>query len=130
MDAGAFNYYAGGACDEITLRDNLAALARYRLRPRVLVDVSRVDTSYLDGGVRRGTDVLVALALGARAVFIGRPYLFALAAGGEAGVARALELLAAELETAMKLLGTTAASAVTRAHVKRIGQAPRVSARS
>jgi isopentenyl diphosphate isomerase/L-lactate dehydrogenase-like FMN-dependent dehydrogenase len=74
---------------------------------------------YLDGGVRRGTDVLAALALGARGTFIGRPYLFALAAGGEAGVAAALGLLRRELETAMRLLGVTRVADVTRAHVRR-----------
>ncbi len=60
---------------------------------------------YVDGGVRRGTDVLKALALGARAAFIGRPYLWGLAAGGEAGVRRVLELLRDELEVAMMLAG-------------------------
>ena len=60
---------------------------------------------YVDGGIRRGTDVLKALALGARAAFIGRPQLWGLAAGGEAGVARALEMLRAELETTMAIAG-------------------------
>jgi isopentenyl diphosphate isomerase/L-lactate dehydrogenase-like FMN-dependent dehydrogenase len=73
---------------------------------------------YLDGGVRRATDVLTALALGARAVFVGRPYLYALAAGGEAGVARALEIMRVELETAMALLGVRRPDEVTRAHVR------------
>ncbi len=72
---------------------------------------------YLDGGVRRGTDVVTALALGARAVFLGRPMAWALAAGGEAGVARAIEVLRAETEAAMALLGTPRVAAVTRAHL-------------
>ena len=59
----------------------------------------------LDGGVRRGTDVLKALALGAKAVLIGRPYLWGLAVDGEAGVRRVLELLRSELESAMALAG-------------------------
>jgi isopentenyl diphosphate isomerase/L-lactate dehydrogenase-like FMN-dependent dehydrogenase len=75
---------------------------------------------YLDGGVRRGTDVVTALALGARSVFIGRPYLWALAAGGRAGVARALELIAAEIENSMALLGTRNLAEITRAHVIRV----------
>jgi len=58
---------------------------------------------YLDGGVRRGTDALKALALGARAVFVGRPVLWGLAADGEAGARRVLELLRDELEAAMVL---------------------------
>jgi isopentenyl diphosphate isomerase/L-lactate dehydrogenase-like FMN-dependent dehydrogenase len=73
---------------------------------------------YVDGGVRRGTDVLTALALGARAVFAGRPWLYALAVGGEDGVVAALELVRAELGTAMALLGTPDVGAVTRAHVR------------
>ncbi len=72
---------------------------------------------YLDGGVRRATDVLMALALGARAVFIGRPYLFALAVAGEDGVGHALRLLTAELEIAMALLGVRTVSEVERSHV-------------
>jgi 4-hydroxymandelate oxidase len=59
----------------------------------------------LDGGVRRGTDVLKALALGARAVFLGRPVLWGLAAGGEAGVTKMLNVLQTELELAMSLSG-------------------------
>ena len=59
----------------------------------------------LDGGVRRGTDVLKALALGARLVFVGRPAMYGLAVGGEAGVARALELLRREVDTDLALLG-------------------------
>lgn len=60
---------------------------------------------YLDGGVRRGTDVLKALALGARAVFVGRPVLWGLAVGGAEGVRRVLGLLRGELEHAMALCG-------------------------
>jgi (S)-2-hydroxy-acid oxidase len=74
---------------------------------------------YLDGGVRRGADVLVALALGARAVFVGRPHFFALAAGGEAGVGAMLAIVRDELENAMRLLGTPRIADVGRAHVRR-----------
>lgn len=59
----------------------------------------------MDGGVRRGTDVLKALALGARAVLVGRPVLWGLAAGGEAGVVRVLQILREELDAAMALCG-------------------------
>jgi isopentenyl diphosphate isomerase/L-lactate dehydrogenase-like FMN-dependent dehydrogenase len=72
---------------------------------------------YLDSGVRRGADVLVALALGARFVFVGRPILYALAAGGSLGVARALSLLRDELATTMALLGARNVSEVTRDRV-------------
>ena len=60
---------------------------------------------YMDGGVRQGTDVLKALALGARAVFIGRPVLWGLAHSGEEGVERVLEILREEFRTAMMLSG-------------------------
>jgi 4-hydroxymandelate oxidase len=60
---------------------------------------------YLDGGVRRGTDVLKALALGARGVFVGRPALWGLAVGGVGGVRHVMELLREELELAMVLAG-------------------------
>jgi 4-hydroxymandelate oxidase len=60
---------------------------------------------WVDGGIRRGLDVLAALALGATGVLIGRPFYWALATGGRAGVERAVEILRAELETAMALLG-------------------------
>jgi isopentenyl diphosphate isomerase/L-lactate dehydrogenase-like FMN-dependent dehydrogenase len=60
---------------------------------------------FMDGGVRTGPDVLKALALGAQAVLVGRPYMFALGAYGEAGVRRVLEILRVELENAMGLAG-------------------------
>lgn len=72
----------------------------------------------LDGGVKRGTDILKALALGANACSIGRSYLWGLSAGGEAGVSRAIELLARELDNSMALLGTPTISDVTRDHVR------------
>jgi len=72
---------------------------------------------YLDGGVRRGTDIVTALALGARAVFIGRPYLFAMAAAGEAGILRCVEILEDELRIAMKLLGAPTLADLTRDRV-------------
>lgn len=60
---------------------------------------------FLDGGVRRGSDIVTALALGAKAVGIGRPVLWGLAAGGEAGVAKAIRLLQEDLRVTMRLLG-------------------------
>jgi 4-hydroxymandelate oxidase len=68
----------------------------------------------VDGGVRRGTDVVKALALGARAVLVGRPILWGLAADGEAGAALALRLLRDELDLAMALAGTPTVSDITR----------------
>ncbi len=60
---------------------------------------------YMDGGIRRGTDVLKALALGARAVFVGRPALYGLIVNGDEGVRHVLQILKAELENAMALCG-------------------------
>jgi isopentenyl diphosphate isomerase/L-lactate dehydrogenase-like FMN-dependent dehydrogenase len=71
----------------------------------------------VDGGVRRGTDVVKALALGARAVLAGRAVLWGLAAEGEAGAARVLALLRDEIELALVLTGCASPAAVTRAHV-------------
>lgn len=63
---------------------------------------------FIDGGIRRGTDVLKAIALGATAVGLGRPFLFSLAAGyGEQGVRRMLEILRQEIEMNMTFLGVT-----------------------
>jgi 4-hydroxymandelate oxidase len=72
---------------------------------------------WVDGGVRRGLDVLTALALGARGVLVGRPILWGLAAGGEAGVGRVLRILRDELDKAMPLLGTPTPADVTRDRV-------------
>ncbi|MEO8247408.1 MAG: alpha-hydroxy acid oxidase, partial [Chloroflexota bacterium] len=73
---------------------------------------------YADGGIRRGSDILVALALGARAVFIGRPFLYALAAAGEAGVDHAFAMLADELRRSLSILGVASAADVRREHVR------------
>ncbi|HLZ48098.1 MAG TPA: alpha-hydroxy acid oxidase [Candidatus Limnocylindria bacterium] len=73
---------------------------------------------YVDGGIRRGTDVLKALALGARAAFAGRAIVSGLAVGGEAGVARVLSILRDEIELGLALLGCTSPEQVSRTHVQ------------
>ncbi|CAK9226771.1 unnamed protein product [Sphagnum jensenii] len=73
---------------------------------------------FLDGGVRRGTDVLKALALGASGVFIGRPVVFSLACEGEAGVKKVLQMLRDEFELAMALAGCTKIKDINRSHVQ------------
>ncbi len=73
----------------------------------------------LDGGVRRGTDILIALALGARAVGFARPFLYGLAAAGEAGARRAMDILTNELRRDMVLLGTDRVSKIKRSLVRR-----------
>jgi len=71
----------------------------------------------MDGGIRRGTDAIKALALGAQAVLAGRPFVWGLAAGGEEGVSAVLELFRAELELGLALLGCRSPAEVTAAHV-------------
>jgi 4-hydroxymandelate oxidase len=71
----------------------------------------------MDGGVRRGSDIFKALALGANAVGIGRPYIWGLASFGQAGVERVLEILRSELVTAMRQAGTRNIAEITRAYV-------------
>jgi isopentenyl diphosphate isomerase/L-lactate dehydrogenase-like FMN-dependent dehydrogenase len=71
----------------------------------------------IDGGFRRGTDVFKALALGARAVGIGRPYVWGLSAFGQQGVERVLDILRAELQLTMRQCGTRAIKQITRAAV-------------
>ena len=73
--------------------------------PRVVEAVAGRIPVMLDSGIRRGTDVLMALALGAKAVFIGRPYIYGLALGGAKGVERVISILRDELERAMALTG-------------------------
>ncbi len=75
-----------------------------------------------DGGVRRGTDVLKAIALGADGCSIGRPYLYGLAAGGEAGVARVLSIFRTEIERDMGLMGRTRIAEITADDVDHISQ--------
>jgi isopentenyl diphosphate isomerase/L-lactate dehydrogenase-like FMN-dependent dehydrogenase len=87
--------------------------------PEVVEAVSGRCTVLLDGGIRRGTDVVTALALGARAVLVGRPLIWGLAVGGEEGVRHVLELLRAEVELALILLGSPTPDALTPAHVRR-----------
>ncbi len=82
--------------------------------PRIVDAVAGRAEVYVDGGIRRGTDVLKALALGARAVWIGRPYLWGLAVNGEAGVRHVLELLRDELALAMALSGRASVASLGR----------------
>ncbi|KAF9106994.1 Hydroxyacid oxidase 1 [Mortierella sp. AM989] len=94
-------------------------LATIDALPEILDAVKGKDVEvYLDGGVRKGTDVLKALALGAKAVFLGRPILWGLAHDGEAGVSLTLDLIQKEFELAMALAGCSKISDINRAHVQ------------
>jgi isopentenyl diphosphate isomerase/L-lactate dehydrogenase-like FMN-dependent dehydrogenase len=89
--------------------------------PEVVDAVGERVEVLLDGGIRRGTDVLKALALGARATLAGRAVVWGLAAAGEEGVADVLALLRREIEVGLKLLGCGTPAEVTEAHVRRAG---------
>ncbi len=90
--------------------------------PEVVEAVNGRCEVYLDSGIRRGTDILKALALGARAVLVGRPILWGLAANGMEGVSHVLELLRAELELAMVLAGHPTLDSIDSSLVKRIAR--------
>ncbi len=87
--------------------------------PEVVEAIGGRISVLVDSGFRRGTDIFKALALGANAVCVGRPYVWGLAAFGQAGVERRLEILKAELEVAMRSLGTPTVQSITRAFVQR-----------
>jgi len=100
----------GGRATE-TLRATIDAL------PEVVAAVNGSIPVLLDGGIRRGADVFKALALGATAVGIGRPYLWGLGAFGEAGVARVLDILNDELRLVMRSCGTTRIADISRDYI-------------
>ena len=104
-----------------------AAIAPLRILPEV-VDRAGDLPVLLDGGIRRGTDVLKALALGARFAFLGRPFNFAAAVAGEPGVAHAIKLPRDEIDRNMALLGTSRCSEVGLEHVRDL-RAPLATAR-
>jgi 4-hydroxymandelate oxidase len=91
-----------------------SAVAALDALPAVATAVAGRADVLVDGGIRRGTDILKALALGARAVLIGRPTHWGLAVGGEAGVHHVLELLRAELALDLMLCGLASPAGVTR----------------
>src|SRR6266478_1590870 len=91
--------------------------ASIRALPEVVAAVNGQAEVLMDGGVRRGSDIVKALCLGARAVLCGRAYAYGLAAAGEAGVTRALEILRADVERTLRLLGCRSVSALDRSYV-------------
>jgi isopentenyl diphosphate isomerase/L-lactate dehydrogenase-like FMN-dependent dehydrogenase len=101
----------GGRADE-TLRGSIDSL------PEVLEAVNGRVPVVVDSGFRRGTDVFKALALGATAVGIGRPYIWGLGAFGQPGVERVLDILDRELEIVMKQMGTTSLAKITRSSLQ------------
>src|SRR6266567_1330881 len=96
--------------------------ASIKALPEVVAAVNGRVEVLMDGGIRRGGDVVKAICLGARAVLVGRAYAWGLAAAGEAGVARALEILRADLERTLKLLGCASVAELDRSYVNVPGQ--------
>ena len=94
------------------------AISAIRALPHIVAAIGGRAELYLDGGVRRGSDIAKALALGARAVTIGRATLYGVAAAGEAGARASLSILAAELDRCLALLGCPAASNLDRSFVR------------
>jgi isopentenyl diphosphate isomerase/L-lactate dehydrogenase-like FMN-dependent dehydrogenase len=88
-----------------------------RMLPEVLAAVGDGIEVLLDGGVRRGSDIVKALCLGARAVLVGRAYAYGLGAAGETGVARAIEILRADLIRTLKLLGCASVADLDRSFI-------------
>jgi isopentenyl diphosphate isomerase/L-lactate dehydrogenase-like FMN-dependent dehydrogenase len=89
-----------------------------RVLPEIAKAVNgRIDLM-LDGGIRRGSDVVKALCLGAKAVLLGRAYAYGLAAAGEAGVMRAIEIMRADIVRTLKLLGVGSVAELNRSHVE------------
>jgi isopentenyl diphosphate isomerase/L-lactate dehydrogenase-like FMN-dependent dehydrogenase len=95
-----------------------AVLPTIEALPEVVAAVNGKVPVLMDGGIRRGTDILKALALGARAVLIGRPYVWGLAAFGQVGVQRVVELLRAELVVSMGLAGKPNLASIDRSLVR------------
>jgi L-lactate dehydrogenase (cytochrome) len=94
--------------------------ASIRALPEVVNAINgRIDV-LMDGGVRRGSDIVKALCLGARAVLIGRAYAYGLAAAGEAGVTRALEIFRDDLERTLRLLGCESVSELNPSFVSEV----------
>ena len=92
--------------------------ASLHVLPEVVTAVGGRAEVLIDSGIRRGSDIVKALCLGARAVLCGRAYAYGLAADGEAGVARAIELIRSELERCLKLLGCPSVSALNESYVR------------
>jgi L-lactate dehydrogenase (cytochrome) len=93
------------------------APATLRILPEIVAAVNGKAEVLLDSGIRRGADVVKALCLGARAVLCGRAYAYGLAAAGEAGVTRAIEILRCDLDRTLKLLGCPSVRSLDRSYV-------------
>ena len=108
-DALVISNHGGRQLDDVA--------ATLRVLPEVVASVGDRIEVLLDGGIRRGSDIVKALCLGARAVMVGRAYAYGLGAAGNAGVARAIEILRADLIRTLKLLGCASTTELDRSYV-------------
>jgi L-lactate dehydrogenase (cytochrome) len=113
MDAGA----AGVIVSNHGGRQLDGVPATLRALPEIVKAVNGQTEILMDGGIRRGSDIVKAICMGARAVLIGRAYAYGLAAAGEAGVSRAIEILRADVERTMKLLGCASVAELDGSYV-------------
>jgi isopentenyl diphosphate isomerase/L-lactate dehydrogenase-like FMN-dependent dehydrogenase len=113
IDAGA----AGVVVSNHGGRQLDSVSATVRALPEVVAAANGQIEVLMDGGVRRGSDIVKALCLGARAVLVGRAYAYGLAAGGHAGVTRAISILRADFERTMRLLGCPSVSELNRSYI-------------
>ena len=95
-----------------------SVLPTLRALPDVVAAVGGQIEVLMDGGIRRGADIVKALCLGARAVLVGRAYAYGLAAGGQAGVARALDILRSDVERTIRLLGCPSIAALDASYIQ------------
>src|SRR2546427_9045125 len=91
--------------------------ATLRALPEVVAAVNGRAEVLMDGGIRRGADIIKAICLGARAVLIGRAYAYGLGAAGEAGVTRALQILRADVDRTLRLLGGPCVAALNSSYI-------------
>jgi len=89
-----------------------------RALPEVVAAVDGQIDVLMDGGIRRGSDVVKALCLGARAVLVGRAYAYGLAAAGPTGVVRAIDILRTDVERTMRLLGCASTASLDRSYIQ------------
>ncbi len=108
-DALVISNHGGRQLDDVA--------ATLRVLPEVVASVGDRIEVLLDGGIRRGSDIVKALCLGARAVMVGRAYAYGLGAAGDTGVTRAIEILRADLIRTLKLLGCASTTELDRSYV-------------
>ncbi len=114
--ARASSASTASSCPTTAAASSTARSRRCAVLPEIAAEAGAM-TVMMDSGVRRGTDVLKALALGAHFVFVGRPFLYAAAVAGQRGVAHAIRLLRDEIDRDMALLGISSLAEMTRERI-------------